>query len=153
MRHTKLAVITDDAAISRSGASRTLRETGPTARGAGCKEWTARDRHKAARLLVEIRTYLAAQGIQNVHDTRIEASLRQLWLRLIASNAVESLSIDEAGRQWQCLEGSRNTSVCGTAASSTANGERKTPLRRAVPPTLWDCGPDLRGSAANCGSE
>jgi hypothetical protein len=58
---------------------------------------------KAARLLLEIRKYAGSRGIRSVHDTRLDPALRQLWLRLLASNAVQSLSLRELGQQWRCM--------------------------------------------------
>jgi hypothetical protein len=69
----------------------------------GGDAWAAKDRRKAARLIVEIRKCLAARGIRSVHDPRIDASLRQVWLRLLAGTAVQGLLLEEVGRQWECV--------------------------------------------------
>jgi hypothetical protein len=152
MAHTKEAAIKDDAVMLGPRALRRKRAPEPFAQGVDSREWSTRDRHKAAHLLVEIRKCLAAQGIHTVHDLRIDPIVRKLWLKLIASNAVESLSLDEVGRQWQCLEGSRTTSLCGTAARSSTDREVVSAPGKALSTDLLDCDPSLWGTPASCSS-
>jgi hypothetical protein len=131
--------MTNDTAMRKLSGLRTeILDAVHPAQGAVGVQWSTKERKQAARLLVEIRLHLDTQGIRSIHDPRVAMPLRKLWLRLIASNAVNSLPLEEIGRQWRCITSSPRAAVCGTAARCGGDHDI-TATSMGAWSTIWEC--------------
>jgi hypothetical protein len=152
MRDTKAFAFKEKAAVRWRWAARKGCQPEPATQNVCLEEWSPRESRKAARLLVEIREYLASQGILSVHDPRIERPLRQLWLKLVASDAVQYLSVSEVGRQWQCLKRSETKRTRVESVQPVANRETSVTETRARLAFFQECDFGGLGSIMSHGS-
>jgi hypothetical protein len=75
-----------------------------------------------ARLLLHALEWLEHHQIRCIEDPRVSPRMRALWDRLIDSEALDEVSLDQMGRIWRIESVPRGTVLCGTAVASDCLG-------------------------------